>query len=125
MLLVLRHGQDKKGNRATKQRQTHSICPGSDLFLCPLLCPLTILEVADPPAASTATQEEEHFQLFKKGPLTHNSRTAEKQVPQRMPEWETQHKGSPGSLTDIMRNESFHLRMPLLVLLLPLFRVNE
>lgn len=66
------------------------------VFFC---ASLSVLKVADPPAASTATQEEDRFQLFKKGSLTHNSRTAEKQVPERMPEWEAQHKGGPPRLS--------------------------
>lgn len=48
-----------------------------------------VLRVADLSATSTVAQEEEHLQLYKKALLHTIPGTPEKQVPQRMSEWET------------------------------------
>lgn len=117
---VLHYVQDEKGDRATKQRQAHSTCLGSGLLLPRPLSRkwLTLLL----PLLQLRKGNTSLFFFFFKGPLTHDSRTPEKRVPERTPEWG--HSTQEARLTDITQNESLHLRL-LLVLLPPLLRVSK
>lgn len=92
-----------------------NICPGSGLSL--FFSSPTVLEVVNPLATSMAAQEGEHFQLF-------SHTTLEFQRRKFLKEWLNGRHRRPSSLTDIMQNESLHLHL-LLVLLLPLFGINN
>lgn len=92
-------------------------------FLCPLPCVSQCPRSGWSSCYFHCSSGRGTSPTLKKGPLTHDSWTPEKQVPQRMSEWETQHRGGPSS-------HRHHARWvtsstPLLVLLPPLLRVNE